>query len=66
MPAQQAVCLVKCRRGSKLPVFMFTGMFFIKYLCQICCPLPEKNSAVSAIENSRGLSPLTANLVNQI
>lgn len=43
---------------------MFTGMFFVKYLYQICCPPPEKNSAVSVIENR--LLPLTVNLVKQI
>lgn len=47
---------------------MFTGIFFfVKYLCQICYPLLEKKkSAVSVIENIRGLLLLTVNLVKQI
>lgn len=41
-------CLVKCRRGSKLPLFMFIGIgVLVKYLCQMCCPLPEKSNQIS-------------------
>lgn len=66
MPAQQAVCLVNVEEAQNYQSACLQGCFFVKYLYQICCPPPEKNSAVSVIENSWGLLPLTVNLVKQI
>lgn len=45
MPVHQAFGLAKCRRGSELPVLVFTVMGFVKYLYLRCWPSPEKKTS---------------------